>query len=76
MRKYVQFKEMKLKEARLEGFLHAPCAKCEWHKATCDVHHIKSKKKGGTSDWSNLIMLCPNCHRIVHRWKGYLKVVQ
>ena len=39
---------------------------CGWKEATCDIHHIKPKKEGGTNDNSNLIVLCPNCHRKVH----------
>lgn len=37
-----------------------------WNKATCDMHHILPKKYGGTDDNSNLVILCPNCHRMVH----------
>lgn len=42
------------------------CMICGWKEATCDIHHIKPKKEGGTNDNSNLIVLCPNCHRKVH----------
>lgn len=31
-----------------------------------DVHHIKPKAKGGSNRESNLIVLCPTCHRRVH----------
>lgn len=31
-----------------------------------DVHHIKPKAKGGSNRDSNLIVLCPTCHRRVH----------
>jgi hypothetical protein len=42
------------------------CAICGWHEATCDVHHIVPKKDGGTDDNINLIVVCPNHHRILH----------
>lgn len=42
------------------------CVLCGWNNATCDVHHIISKKDGGSNDNSNLIILCPNCHRELH----------
>lgn len=42
------------------------CAICGWSEASCDIHHIVSKKSGGTDDHSNLVVLCPNCHRKVH----------
>ena len=33
---------------------------------TPDIHHIKPRAKGGSNRESNLIVLCPNCHRMVH----------
>ena len=29
----------------------------------CEIHHIIPLSKGGTSEWENLILLCPNCHK-------------
>lgn len=40
--------------------------RCEWCEDQLDhpeVHHIKPRSKGGTNDESNLIVLCPTCHR-------------
>jgi len=42
------------------------CALCGWKEASCDIHHIVAKSKGGTNNMDNLIILCPNCHRKVH----------
>jgi len=42
------------------------CCSCG-QKYFCDVHHIKLKSEGGTNDPSNLIVLCPTCHRYAHR---------
>lgn len=36
------------------------CVVCGWDKATCDVHHIN----GRGDEHGNLIILCPNHHRI------------
>jgi hypothetical protein len=47
----------------------AICSNCGWNKTTCDIHHIKSKKEGGTNDHDNLSILCPNCHRLAHEKK-------
>lgn len=39
---------------------------CEWDRATCDVHHIVPKSEGGQNILDNGVVLCPNCHRLVH----------
>ncbi|MFB6213693.1 MAG: HNH endonuclease [Candidatus Nanohaloarchaea archaeon] len=39
---------------------------CEWCGKDIDspdVHHIKPREEGGPNKPSNLIVLCPNCHR-------------
>ncbi|MFB6200107.1 MAG: HNH endonuclease [Candidatus Nanohaloarchaea archaeon] len=39
---------------------------CEWCGEDIDapeVHHITPRSEGGSNDRSNLIVLCPNCHR-------------
>lgn len=58
------------------------CAVCGWslepkgntekylHSHGCEFHHITPVKDGGTNDLSNLIVLCPNCHKKAHY--GYL----
>lgn len=48
------------------------CAVCGWNESTLDTHHIKHVKDGGKDCVSNLICLCPNCHRCIHtipNWK-------
>ena len=40
------------------------CAICGWNEMTCDVHHIEPKKKSNDHDLTNLIILCPNHHRM------------
>lgn len=45
------------------------CQVCSWDKAQCDVHHKTKRKDGGTDKESNLIILCPNCHRLADQNK-------
>lgn len=45
------------------------CPMCGWDKTSLDLHHIINKKNGGSNDNSNLIPLCPNCHRMAHENK-------
>lgn len=47
------------------------CSICGWKDSTCDIHHIIPKKLGGTNDNLNLIIVCPNCHRILHTSNKY-----
>ncbi len=42
------------------------CQVCGWDEARCDVHHIVEWSEGGTDEPDNLIVLCPNHHRLVH----------
>jgi predicted restriction endonuclease len=46
---------------------HLPCEICGWKEATRDIHHILPVSEGGTNELSNLIVLCPNHHRMIHR---------
>lgn len=54
------------------------CAVCGWgltdikigeyqtgfqHSNGCEIHHIEPISEGGNSEWDNLILLCPNCHK-------------
>lgn len=47
--------------------LHSPCEVCGWNLGPRDVHHITPIVNGGKNEFSNLITLCPNCHRLAHR---------
>lgn len=41
-----------------------PCQICGWNTAACDRHHIIPRKEGGSDDIDNIIVLCPNHHRL------------
>jgi len=43
------------------------CSICNWDKTNCDIHRIKGGKEGGKYEKSNVIVVCPNCHRLIHR---------
>lgn len=47
------------------------CSLCGWNESTKDIHHIIPRSKGGTDDGSNLIIVCPNCHRVIHTTDKY-----
>lgn len=40
------------------------CAICGWDEAPCDVCHIVARKAGGGNTFENVVMLCPNHHRL------------
>lgn len=49
--------------------MNVGCSRCGWKEATCDIHHINGRKVDDPHNHKNLIILCPNCHRIVHNHK-------
>lgn len=56
------------------------CAICGWQASPCliktgktihwsygnEIHHIKPVADGGTNDHDNMILLCPNHHKMAH----------
>lgn len=46
---------------------HLPCELCGWDSASRDVHHIIPVSKGGKNTLNNLIVVCPNHHRMYHK---------
>ena len=48
------------------------CSICGWDKANCDIHRIKKGKDGGKYEKENVIVVCPNCHRLLER--GIIKL--
>ena len=47
-------------------FENTPCEICGWDKTSRDLHHIIEVSNGGTNELTNLICVCPNCHRMIH----------
>lgn len=48
------------------------CMVCGWDKTLCDRHRIKLGCDGGQYTLGNVLVVCPNCHRLIHR--GLLKL--
>lgn len=42
------------------------CMICGWNLAPCDSHHVVPRSLGGKHTLENAVLLCPNCHRLVH----------
>lgn len=54
------------KKIKNELYFERADKQCEWCGKDIDspdVHHIKPREEGGPNKTSNLIVLCPNCHR-------------
>ena len=45
--------------------LDKKCLICGFNKII-DVHHLVAKSRGGSHELSNLIVLCPNHHKMAH----------
>lgn len=45
------------------------CAVCGWTETTNDVCHIVPRKRGGENTFENIVMLCPNHHRMLDSGK-------
>lgn len=61
---------VKLASKQLKKF-NICCSICGWDEARCDSHHIVSREDGGKDALDNLIIICPNCHRLIHDKKKY-----
>ena len=48
----------------MRRFFHDRCAICGWDLAPCDVAHIVDRRNGGEDVLENVVMLCPNHHRL------------
>lgn len=44
-----------------------PCELCGWKESIRDLHHIIPVSENGKNELENLIVLCPNHHRMVHK---------
>ncbi len=43
------------------------CAGCGIRPQACDGHHIQPWDHNGLTDMANLVLLCPKCHKKVHK---------
>lgn len=52
------------------------CERCGWSEGSLDIHHIEGKKIKQPNRLENLVILCPNCHRLCHNHKIDKKELQ
>lgn len=52
------------------------CAICGWNEGRCDSHHIIAVSDNGSHSLDNIIMLCPNHHRLARENKISIKYLQ
>ena len=71
---YDKYHSKLAKERRINKLSTLECTICHYHDEPriLEIHHILERCNGGTDDVSNLIVLCPNCHSLVHH--GFLKI--
>lgn len=43
------------------------CEICKWSETICDLHHIIEVSEGGKNELQNMIVVCPNHHRMIHK---------
>ncbi len=55
-----------------ESILAVKCSICNWD-GPCDRHRILHGSEGGRYTKGNVMILCPNCHRLLHLGKLSLK---
>lgn len=46
---------------------HCTFPGCARSAARCETHHVTPRLLGGTTEPGNLVLLCPEHHRAVHR---------
>lgn len=62
----------KLKQGRIYDIDTSKCSICNW-LGPCDKHRVVYGMDGGKYTQGNVIVLCPNCHRLLHMGKLTLK---
>ncbi|WP_174449391.1 HNH endonuclease [Azospirillum baldaniorum] len=57
----------------LRALYDGRCQICEWAPRArygadiCEGHHVRWLSRGGQDDLSNMVLICPNHHRVLHR---------
>jgi hypothetical protein len=44
------------------------CSNCKW-VGPCDLHRLTPGQTGGKYKKGNIVIICPNCHRLLHLGK-------
>ena len=53
----------------IKHHLPSKCEVCGWDEGSVDVCHVIPRNKGGKDNLANVIMLCPNHHRLLDQNK-------
>nr|WP_237684207.1 HNH endonuclease signature motif containing protein [Pseudaminobacter soli] len=59
--------------AQLQDLYNGACQLCGWAPRSvygcdiCEGHHIRWLSRGGADELANLVLVCPNHHRAIHR---------
>ena len=55
-------------EAQIKALIarYGGCFHCGAHPAMCQAHHIKPWSQGGSTDITNMVLACWNCHQRIH----------
>lgn len=62
----------RLKQGKIFKIDTSKCSICNW-LGFCDKHRIMLGRDGGKYKQGNVIVLCPNCHRLLHMGKLTLR---
>ena len=49
------------------------CVGCGIRPQACDAHHIQSWEHNGPTNIDNLVLLCPKCHKKVHKHRHIIE---
>jgi hypothetical protein len=50
-----------------------PCQVCGWKQSYCDTHRVRFGKNGGRYVRENVLVVCPNHHRLIHDKKLFVR---
>ncbi len=64
---YIVFKVIGQTEKKILRANH--CSKSGWNKDASDIHRIIPSSQGGLYVEGNVVVLCPNCHRLAKNKK-------
>ena len=60
------------KDRQKAKILNSECALCGW-EGHCHRHRLQMGRDGGKYIKENVIILCPNCHSLIHEGKLTIK---
>lgn len=60
---------MKSQKEMIKTQQNSTCGIClnQFNHSELEIHHIRPKSKGGSNCRTNLIAVCHDCHRLIHK---------